>query len=76
MAAMVVCLKILKRNLFPRGNSDLAETQWEALGRHGDLELLILFHSDIQDGGPEILQTTSSPKCELSPNLMGGIGAT
>ena len=33
---------------------------------------------DIQDGHLEILQRTSPPKskCELSPNLMGGIGAT
>ena len=78
MAAMVASLKILKRYLLQKRNSDEAETWWEALGRHGDSKLLNLFHSNIQDGRLEILQMTSplKPKYELSSNLMGGIGAT
>ena len=50
MATMVAVLKILKRHLLPNGKSDWAETWWEALGRHGDAELLNSFHSDICDG--------------------------
>ena len=46
--------------------SDKADTWWEALWPHGDSELLISFHSDIQDshndGHLEILQSTSPPK--------------
>ena len=72
---MVAILKILKRHLLPKGESDW----WEELGfgdlefrvgigetwRHGDSELLNSFHSDIYDGLQghfEILQMTSSPK--------------
>ena len=78
MAAMMTSLKILTGHLLRKGNLDYAETWWEALGRHGDSELLNLFHSDIQDGHLEILQRTLPPKskCQLSPNLMGGIKAT
>ena len=78
MAAMVASLKILKQHLYPKGNSDYAETWWEALGRHGDSELLNLFHSDIQNGRLEILQMTlpPKPKYKISPNLMAGIRVT
>ena len=58
--------RIAKPHLLPNPKSDRAQTCWEALGPHGDLELLKLFHSDIQDGCYgghfENLQTTSPPK--------------
>ena len=65
MVAMVASLKILKRHLLPKGNSDYAEIWWEALGRHGNLELLNWFHSDVQDGRLEILQTDIASQTEM-----------
>ena len=59
-------LKILKPHLLPNPKSDWAQTWWEALGPHGDVELLKSFRSDIQDGRSvshfENLQTASPPK--------------
>ena len=51
MATTVAILKIFKPCLLPNGKSDWAQTCWEVLGWHGDLELLNLFRSNIQDGG-------------------------
>ena len=50
-----------------------AETWWEALGLHGDSELLKLLCSDIQDGGHlEIVQTASPLKpCWIELKLDG-----
>ena len=63
---MAAILKILKWHLLPKGKSDSAETWWEALVRHGDSELLELFHLDIRDGRHaghfQILQTTIPSK--------------
>ena len=59
-------LKTFKPRLLSKGKSDWPQTWWEALGWHGDLELLILFHSNIQDGchGGQLknLETTSAPE--------------
>ena len=56
-------LKIFKLYLLPNRKSVWAERWWEALGQHGDSELLKSFRSNIQDGHYgnhlEILQTTS-----------------
>ena len=80
MAAMVAILKVFSCYLLPNSKSDGAETLWKASGQHGDLELLKLFRSGIQDGHHgsrlESLQITSAPKgyVWLSLNLMGSIG--
>ena len=50
MAAMMAILKIVKPDLLPNGKPELAKTWLEALGWHGDLELLKAFCYDIQAG--------------------------
>ena len=69
LSRMAAILKILKPHLLPNPKSDCAETWWEALGPHGDLELWTPFHSDIQDGpyvgNLEYLQMTFFPNCKL-----------
>ena len=45
-----VIFKIFKPHLLANAKLDWAETWSEALGRHGESELLKLFHSNIQDG--------------------------
>ena len=66
MAAMTAILKVFNCYLPPKCKWDGAETWWKAFGQHGDLELLKLFCSDIQDGHQgshlENLQSTSAPK--------------
>ena len=47
---MVAILKTFKPCLLSNGTSDWAQTWWEALGWHGDLELLNWLCSNIQDG--------------------------
>ena len=72
---------IFKPCLLQNHKLDSALTWLEALGPHGDLELLESLHSDVQDGCQgsrlENLHTTSPPKLlvELSRNLVGGIRA-
>ena len=65
MVAMADMLS-LSCYLLPNSKSDGAETWWKASGQHGDLELLKLFHSGIQDGHHgsrlESLQITSAPE--------------
>ena len=65
MATMVAILKVFSCYLLPNRKSDEAET-WNNMGQHGDLVLLKLFHSDIQDGHhgshPENLQISSATK--------------
>ena len=68
--------------LLPNGKSNWTKTWWKALGQHGNLELLMSFRSDIQDGhhgdNLENLQTAYVPEqyVRLSWKLLGGIGAT
>ena len=50
MVATVAILKIFKPHLLPKDKSDWAETWLEALGRHGDLDLLKAFCYRIQNG--------------------------
>ena len=78
MAFWAAILKILKPHLLPNSKSDRAQTWCEALGPHGDLELIKSFRSDIQDGRHvshlENLQTASPLavlkvfNCYLLPN--------
>ena len=43
-------LKVFNCYLLPIRKPDGAETWWKALGKHGDIELLKWFRSDIQNG--------------------------
>ena len=56
--------------LLQNRKSDRAEIQWEALGQHGDSELLKSLRSDIKDGRigshHETLQTTSKQNAKLN----------
>ena len=66
LAAMAAILKVFSCYLLPNSKSEGAKTWWKASGQHGDLELLKLFHSGIQDGHHgsclENLQITSVPE--------------
>ena len=62
--SMAAILEVFSCYLLPNIKSDGAETWWEALGQHGNLEILKWFRSDINDGHHgshlENLQTTSA----------------
>ena len=64
MAAMEAILKVFICYLLLNSKSDGAETLWKGPDRHGDLELLKWFPSDIQDAHNgyhiETLQITSA----------------
>ena len=64
-------LKIFKPHQLPNGKSDRAKTWWEALGRHGDSELLKPFCYDIHDGshleGLQLLPHLSFAPGQLMP---------
>ena len=67
MVATVAILKVFNCYLLPNRKSDGAEPWRKALGQLGDLELLIWFRYDFQDGHHgnnhlENLQITSAPE--------------
>ena len=72
MAAMVAILKAFIYYLLSNCKSDGAKTWWKASAQYGDLVLLKLFLSDMQDGHHlENLQITSAPEqclMELKPD--------
>ena len=50
ISMMAAILKVFSSYLLPNRKSDGEETWWQALGQHGDLELLKWISSDIQGG--------------------------